>query len=121
MHTWPSTKRTQYFKRPILLGGEQPKIAGLVDSTESKQKETIHSKVQRRFIPHHSVSIIVEMVEAAENQHNQKELLLDFSFSNLILVTTRKSFETTQVLLWYPESICVLNCLKPRGGLDWWL
>lgn len=64
-----------------------------------------------------TVSIIVEMVEAAENQHNQKELLLDFSFSNLTLVTTRKSFETTQVLLWYPESICVLNCLKPREVL----
>lgn len=98
MCSWPPTKTTAYFKRPILLGGVQPKIVDLVDSAESRQKETLHSKVQRRFTPTwFIVSIMAEIAEAAENQHSQKELLLDFSFSNLILVTTRKSFETTWV------------------------
>ena len=51
MFIWPVTKRIEYFKGSILLGGEQPKIAGSVDSTEGKQKETIHSDVQRQFTP----------------------------------------------------------------------
>lgn len=68
--SWPQTKRTEYFKRPILLGGEQPKIAGSVDSTESKQKENIRSNVQRQFIPTSCiVSSIPEIMGATENQH----------------------------------------------------
>lgn len=69
MLCWPLTKRTEYFKRPIILEDEQPKIAAdSVDSTESKQKETVCSNVQRQFTPTASiVSIIPEIMGAAEN------------------------------------------------------
>lgn len=39
MLSWLLTKRTDYFKRPILLGSEQSEIAGSVDSTESKHRD----------------------------------------------------------------------------------
>lgn len=61
MLSWPPTRRTEYFKRPVLLGGEQPQIAGLVVSTESKQREAIHSDVQRWFTP---ASLIVAIIPA---------------------------------------------------------
>jgi hypothetical protein len=97
MLSWPLTKGTEYFKRPVLLGGEQPKIADSVDSTESKQKESIHPSVQRQFTPIPLiVSVILSVRATTETQPNQKELLLDFSFSSLSLLTS-KSFETTQI------------------------
>lgn len=122
MLSWPLTKRTEYFKRPIILGDEQPKIADSVDSTESKQKETVCSNVQRPFTPTSSiVSIIPEIVGAAETQHNQKEWFLDVGFPNLILLTTRRSSETTQISLWYPENVRFFKPRMNRGGTDEWL
>lgn len=64
-----------------------------------------------------TVSIIVEMVEAAENQHNQKELLLDFSFSNLTLVTTRSPLRQPRFYFGTLRAFVFLNCLKPREVL----
>lgn len=77
MCSWPLTERTQDFKKPILLGGEQPKTAGSVDSTDGKQKETVHSDVQRQFTPASCiVSTIPEIMGATENQHNQDGFLI---------------------------------------------
>lgn len=112
-----SNQEVRYFKRPIILGDEQPKIAISVDSTESKQKETVCSSVQRWFTLTSSiVSIILGILGTAENQHSQKEWLLDSSFPNIILLPTRKSFEAAYISLWYPENV---RCFQPhvnQGG-----
>lgn len=94
MPSWRLTKRTQYFRRPVLVGGEQLQIAGRLGGLQrDKQKETVHPHVSRQFTSAlFTVSIILEAVGATENQPNQKELLLDFRFP-----TSRKSFETTQI------------------------
>lgn len=122
MLSWPPPKRTEYFKRPIILGDEQPKIADSVDSTESKQKETVCCNVQRPFTPaSFTVSIIPEIMGAAENQHSQKEWLLDCSFPNVMILTTTKYFETTQISLWYLENVSFFKPRRNQGSTGQWL
>lgn len=86
MLSWPLTKGTEYFKRLILLGGEQPKIAGSVDSTESKQKVTIHSNVQRQFTPTSFIVFIIPEIMGLQKTNTIRK--------NCFLISARKSFET---------------------------
>lgn len=81
MLSWPLTKGIQDFKK-LLLGGDQPKTPGSVDSMENKQKETIHPSVEREFTP------VPFRVAILKRDYRKlacwREWLLDFSFSSLI-------------------------------------
>lgn len=86
------------------------------------KKETVCSSVQRPFTPSSfTVSIIPEIMRAAGNQHNQKEWLLDFGFPNLIILTTRKYFETTQISLGSLENVSFFKPRMNQGSTGQWL